>query len=110
MSSDILLPETSRNSRRMAFSRHFSGIIDHVSSVGSTPSEYIDGTDDGPMPSRGFGGPSMSEGGKRSAGLTANSVKHARPREKAYKLSDRDGLYLLVFSAIALAATVIFWL
>jgi len=52
----------------------------------------------------------MSEGGKRSAGLTANSVKHARPREKAYKLSDRDGLYLLVFSAIALAATVIFWL
>ena len=38
----------------------------------------------------------MSEGGKRSAGLTANSVKHARPREKAYKLSDRDGLYLLV--------------
>ena len=32
------------------------------------------------MPFRGFGGPSMSEGGKRSAGLTANSVKHARPR------------------------------
>lgn len=38
----------------------------------------------------------MSEGVKRKTGLTANAVKHARPREKAYKLSDRDGLYLLV--------------
>lgn len=38
----------------------------------------------------------MSEGAKRKTGLTANAVKHARPREKDYKLSDRDGLYLLV--------------
>lgn len=38
----------------------------------------------------------MSEGEKRKTGLTANAVKHAKPREKAYKLSDRDGLYLLV--------------
>ena len=29
-------------------------------------------------------------------GLTANSVKAKRPKEKPYKLSDRDGLYLLV--------------
>lgn len=29
-------------------------------------------------------------------GLTANSVKAARPKDKPYKLSDRDGLYLLV--------------
>jgi len=38
----------------------------------------------------------MSEGAKRKTGLTANAVKHAKPKEKAYKLSDRDGLYLLV--------------
>lgn len=38
----------------------------------------------------------MSEGVKRKSGLTANAVKHAKPRPKAYKLSDRDGLYLLV--------------
>lgn len=38
----------------------------------------------------------MSDGAKRKTGLTANAVKHARPREKDYKLSDRDGLYLLV--------------
>jgi hypothetical protein len=38
----------------------------------------------------------MSEGAKRKTGLTANAVKHARPRDKDYKLSDRDGLYLLV--------------
>lgn len=29
-------------------------------------------------------------------GLTATTVKNARPKNKAYKLSDRDGLYLLV--------------
>lgn len=29
-------------------------------------------------------------------GLTAIAVKNARPREKTFKLSDRDGLYLLV--------------
>lgn len=40
----------------------------------------------------------MSESAKRKAGLTANAVKHARPKEQAYKLSDRDGLYLLVKS------------
>ena len=38
----------------------------------------------------------MSEGVKRRSGLTANAVKHAKPRPKAYKLSDRDELYLLV--------------
>jgi hypothetical protein len=38
----------------------------------------------------------MSEGAKRKTGLTANVVKHAKPKEKDYKLSDRDGLYLLV--------------
>lgn len=29
-------------------------------------------------------------------GLTANSVKAARPKDKPYKLFDRDGHYLLV--------------
>lgn len=38
----------------------------------------------------------MPAGPNRSKGLTANAVKHAKPREKPYKLSDRDGLYLLV--------------
>lgn len=38
----------------------------------------------------------MSEGAKRKFGLNANAVKHAKPRPKAYKLSDRDELYLLV--------------
>lgn len=38
----------------------------------------------------------MSEGAKRKSGLTANAVKHAKPRPKAYKLSDRDGLDLFV--------------
>lgn len=38
----------------------------------------------------------MSDGAKRKTGLTANAVKHARPKDKDYKLSDRDGLYLLV--------------
>lgn len=38
----------------------------------------------------------MPQSEKRRTGLTANAVKHARPREAAYKLSDRDGLYLLV--------------
>lgn len=32
----------------------------------------------------------MSEGTKRKTGLAANAVKHAKPREKAYKLSDRE--------------------
>jgi integrase len=32
----------------------------------------------------------------RSTGLTANAVKHATPKDKPYKLSDRDGLYLYV--------------
>ena len=35
----------------------------------------------------------MSEGAKRKTGLTANAVKHARPREKDYKLSDRFSIY-----------------
>ncbi len=38
----------------------------------------------------------MPQGEKRRTGLTANAVKHVRPRENAYKLSDLDGLYLLV--------------
>ena len=38
----------------------------------------------------------MSGSAKRKSGLTANAVKHAKPRSKPYKLSDRDGLYLLV--------------
>jgi Arm DNA-binding domain len=38
----------------------------------------------------------MSERAKRNTGLTANAVKHAKPKAKDYKLSDRDGLYLLV--------------
>lgn len=38
----------------------------------------------------------MPQSEKRRTGLTANAVKHARPREAAYKLADRDGLYLLV--------------
>lgn len=38
----------------------------------------------------------MASGSNRRSGLTANAVKHAKPREKPYKLSDRDGLYLLV--------------
>src|ERR1700712_667509 len=36
-------------------------------------------------------------GGKRQkSGLTAAWVSRAKPKEKPYKLSDRDGLYLLV--------------
>lgn len=38
----------------------------------------------------------MTEGRSRRTGLTANSVKSAKPRDTPYKLSDRDGLYLLV--------------
>jgi integrase len=38
----------------------------------------------------------MAEGGSRRTGLTANAVKNAKPKEKPYKPSDRDGLYLLV--------------
>jgi hypothetical protein len=30
------------------------------------------------------------------SGLTAASVARAKPKDKPYKLSDRDGLYLLV--------------
>jgi integrase len=38
----------------------------------------------------------MSGGDGRKSGLTALSVKRAKPRDKPYKLSDRDGLYLFV--------------
>ncbi|GHD03888.1 Arm DNA-binding domain-containing protein [Novosphingobium pokkalii] len=34
--------------------------------------------------------------GERKSGLTASSVARAKPKDKAYKLSDYDGLYLLV--------------
>lgn len=37
----------------------------------------------------------MTRESQRS-GLSATAVDRARPREKPYKLSDRDGLYLLV--------------
>lgn len=35
-------------------------------------------------------------GESRRPGLTAQAVAHAQPRSKPYKLSDRDGLYLLI--------------
>jgi hypothetical protein len=38
----------------------------------------------------------MSAGKAQKSGLTAAWVKRARPQSKPYKLSDRDGLYLLV--------------
>lgn len=38
----------------------------------------------------------MSTGTRQKSGLTAASVKRAKPKSKPYKLSDRDGLYLLV--------------
>ncbi|MFA7586612.1 MAG: DUF4102 domain-containing protein [Sphingomonadales bacterium] len=38
----------------------------------------------------------MAKSSTRRTGLTANAVKGAKPRDKPYKLSDRDGLYLLV--------------
>ena len=38
----------------------------------------------------------MSQDNRRKSGLTAAWVKRARPRDKPYKLSDRDGLYLLI--------------
>ncbi|MDP3673873.1 MAG: tyrosine-type recombinase/integrase [Novosphingobium sp.] len=33
---------------------------------------------------------------RQKSGLTAESVKRAKPKDKPFKLSDRDGLYLLV--------------
>jgi integrase len=38
----------------------------------------------------------MAEGNNRRTGLTANAVKSAKPKDKPFKLSDRDGLYLFV--------------
>ncbi|QJB70321.1 tyrosine-type recombinase/integrase [Parasphingorhabdus halotolerans] len=38
----------------------------------------------------------MSESGFRKTGLTAAWVKRAKPKDKPYKISDRDGLYLLI--------------
>lgn len=38
----------------------------------------------------------MAGGTRQKSGLTAAWVKRARPKEKPYKLSDRDGLYLLI--------------
>ena len=38
----------------------------------------------------------MSGGDGRKSGLTAVAVKRAKPKDKPYKLSDRDGLYLFV--------------
>lgn len=38
----------------------------------------------------------MSEGMRRVSGLTETAVSRIKPRTKPYKLSDRDGLYLLI--------------
>lgn len=38
----------------------------------------------------------MAAGTRQKSGLTAESVKRAKPKDKPFKLSDRDGLYLLV--------------
>lgn len=38
----------------------------------------------------------MASGKSQKSGLTAAWVKRARPKDKPYKLSDRDGLYLLI--------------
>ncbi|MES1985151.1 MAG: integrase arm-type DNA-binding domain-containing protein [Pseudomonadota bacterium] len=38
----------------------------------------------------------MPEGKRQKSGLTAAWVSRAKPKDKPYKLSDRDGLYLLV--------------
>ena len=38
----------------------------------------------------------MGAGRAQKSGLTAAWVKRARPKSKPYKLSDRDGLYLLI--------------
>ena len=38
----------------------------------------------------------MGAGREQKSGLTAAWVKRARPKSKPYKLSDRDGLYLLI--------------
>lgn len=38
----------------------------------------------------------MTDGKRQKSGLTAAWVSRAKPKDKPYKLSDRDGLYLLV--------------
>ena len=38
----------------------------------------------------------MEAGTRQKSGLTAESVKRTKPKDKPFKLSDRDGLYLLV--------------
>ncbi|WP_226634118.1 tyrosine-type recombinase/integrase [Novosphingobium profundi] len=38
----------------------------------------------------------MSYGNRQKSGLNAACVSRAKPRDKAYKLSDRDGLYLQI--------------
>lgn len=38
----------------------------------------------------------MAGGTRQKSGLTAAWVKRAKPKDKPYKLSDRDGLYLMV--------------
>lgn len=38
----------------------------------------------------------MSDEKRQKSGLTAASVSRAKPKDKSYKLSDRDGLYLLI--------------
>ncbi|WP_108812163.1 integrase arm-type DNA-binding domain-containing protein [Sphingorhabdus sp. Alg231-15] len=38
----------------------------------------------------------MSDTKKRKSGLTAAWIKRAKPKDKPYKISDRDGLYLLI--------------
>lgn len=38
----------------------------------------------------------MLEGKRQKSGLTAARVSRAKPKDKPYKLSDRDGLYLQI--------------
>jgi hypothetical protein len=38
----------------------------------------------------------MSSGKRQKSGLTAAWMPRAKPKDKPYKLSNRDGLYLLV--------------
>jgi hypothetical protein len=40
-------------------------------------------------------GPIKMDGKRQKSGLTAAWVSRAKPKDEPYKLSDRDGLYLL---------------
>ena len=89
--------ERSKTSSKRLFFSLFSGIFLRISSGGAVrfQQHFVERLTD-LAPGRGFGGPSLAAGSNRNSGLTANAVNHAKPREKPYKLSDRDGVYLLV--------------